>query len=104
MLGVSGGFATGIVGGVVYGALALVYLIPSVFLSRYASDIARLRSSLRVQDLEEALQSQKSFWKFIGIATIVMIVLYVLLLAVVFTSSVDIFSSPGGPVRIRKTF
>jgi hypothetical protein len=77
----------GILVAIIWVAAAVVYLLPSVFLSRYASDIARLRASLRVQDLEEALASQKSFWKFMGIATLLMLILYVPILLVVLATS-----------------
>jgi hypothetical protein len=86
MLAVSRNNSGGILLAIIYAVFGIVYLLPSVFLSRYASDIARLRTSLRVQDLEDALQAQKSFWKFAGIATLVMIVLYFLLIAVIVSS------------------
>ncbi len=92
MIGVSRSNAGGILVAIIWAAAAVVYLLPSVFLSRYASDIARLRTSLRVQDLEEALAAQKSFWKFAGIATLLMIILYVpLMLLVVATTSAPVF-------------
>lgn len=66
---------------------ALVYLLiglvqfPAVlFLNRYASRIARLASSGSPMDLEDALRAQKSFWKYLGILTLVMMILYALAL------------------------
>jgi hypothetical protein len=102
MLAVSGGNSPGVLAAI-YAVFGVLYLIPSIFLSRFASDIARLRSSLRVEDLEDALQSQKSFWKFAGIATLIMIVLYALILVLAVAAGFSIFDSVGGhasgPVR-----
>lgn len=49
-----------------------------LFLSRYASRIKNLLASGHPQDLEDALSAQKSFWKYLGILTIVMIFLYII--------------------------
>lgn len=81
----------------------LVYLFPSVYLSRFASDIQRLRSTLRVQDLEEALESQKSFWRFAGIATLFTVVLSIGVLAIIAASGAASWETPGGPVPVRRS-
>lgn len=67
--------------GVGYIALALVYLPPVLYLSRYASRIGRLLNSGSPEDLQDALKAQKSFWKFVGVLTLVMIALYALVFA-----------------------
>ena len=70
-------------------AIAALYLLmgfvqlPAVlYLGRYAGRITRLSASGAPVDLEEALRAQKSFWKYVGILTLVMIILYVLILVV----------------------
>jgi hypothetical protein len=63
----------------IYAVMAVLYLAPAVFLGRYATNIAQFRLSLRVQDLENAMEAQKSFWRFAGIAALVVLVLYALI-------------------------
>ena len=78
-----GGVAAGVVV-VLFTLLALavlsLYFFPALFLLKYASAIGRLNQSHAQDDLEAALVSQKSFWKFLGVFTIVVIGLYVLLI------------------------
>jgi hypothetical protein len=64
--------------GLVFLALALFYLYPIIKLFKYAGAINRLSRSGSVKDLEGALREQKSFWKFNGIVTVVILVLYFL--------------------------
>jgi hypothetical protein len=66
----------------IYPVAALLYLFPSLFLFRYASRIADFLRGGQAAQLEAALAAQKSFWKFVGILTVVMLVLYVGILAV----------------------
>jgi hypothetical protein len=81
----------------VYAVLGALYLAPAVFLGRYASHIANLRLSFRAHDLENALQAQKSFWKFVGILTVVMLVLYAVgILVFVVGGAVWFASGPAG--------
>jgi hypothetical protein len=60
----------------------LLYFFPALFLGRYASRIGNLAASSRTEDLENALDAQKSFWKFMGILTSIVLVLYLLLIIV----------------------
>jgi len=60
----------------VYGLMAFLYIFPAIFLWRYASRIGRMLSTASVSELEGALEAQKSFWKFIGIMTIVVMAFY----------------------------
>lgn len=76
------GTVAGALVGVVYLVLACVYIAPGVFLSRYASAIRTLRSSRTAQALEDALKQQRSFWRYIGILTLVTLAIAVLSLAV----------------------
>lgn len=70
-----------------YNSIAVVLIIilvltiyPLVRLSKYASAIARLRFSQSMADLEDALDQQRAFWKFVGIMTLIMTVLWLILL------------------------
>ncbi len=76
-------FATGNMGPVecfimmlVYFPIAAVYFVPSLFLFRYASRINALWATHSMRELEDALEAQKSFWKFAGILVLVVIFMY----------------------------
>ena len=58
--------------------LIAVYLYPAITLFRYASAIRLLVETRQVGALEQALARQKSFWKFVGIFTVVVLCFYVL--------------------------
>jgi hypothetical protein len=68
-----------IMAALLYVVMGLLFLIPAGFLRRYAHNIRNFRSSLRIPDLENALEAQKSYWKFIGTWTLVLLVFFVLL-------------------------
>ncbi len=61
-----------------YLALACVYIAPGMFLWRYASAIQSLKASATAARLEDALKHQRSFWRFVGILTVVAVVVCVL--------------------------
>ncbi|HET7176808.1 MAG TPA: hypothetical protein VFK21_12495 [Gammaproteobacteria bacterium] len=63
--------------GVFYLLFVLLYFFPCLYLLRYAGAIARIPAEGQ-RAMEEALVKQKSFWKFIGILTAVMLVLELL--------------------------
>jgi hypothetical protein len=65
----------------IYIPMGLLYFVPSLYLFRYASRIANLRRTHSVNQLEDALAAQKSFWKFVGIMAIIVIVIYVVAIA-----------------------
>lgn len=69
--------------GFVYIAMALIYIMPALFLWRYADRIALFVQDSSTDSLGSALEAQKSFWKFVGILMIVVMVLYAVL--IVFT-------------------
>lgn len=52
----------------IYVTLSLLYFFPSLFLWRYADCISRLQVTEAAADLESALEAQRSFWRFVGIA------------------------------------
>lgn len=65
---------------VLYLAIAALHLPPVIFLHRYANRIGDLLAENSVASLEEALRAQKSFWKYIGMFTLIMLCIYVLVL------------------------
>jgi hypothetical protein len=80
-----GGAVVGVLTAVLYIAMAVLYVPAGLYLWRYASAIKRLQAGFQPALLEEALEQQKSFWRFVGILTAigVAIGLAVLLLAIV---------------------
>jgi hypothetical protein len=63
--------------GAIYIPFGGLYVYPAIKMWSYGSAIGRLLTSRATVDLEAALLQQKSLWKFSGIASIVMIALYV---------------------------
>ena len=76
-----GGVAMGAGMGLLYIAISAIYFFPALFLWRYGSRIGGLMAGGQLQDLENALEAQKSFWRFTGILMAVVIVLYVVVIA-----------------------
>src|SRR5262245_25981125 len=64
---------------VMYPLFGALYVIPSMYLLRYADNIKRFLASTHEQDLAGALEAQRSFWKFAGIMTIVWLIATILL-------------------------
>ncbi len=65
--------------------IGLIYLIPAVLyavganiLYRYRTSISSLQAGFGVEALENALEHQKSFWRFTGLTTAVFLGLYAL--------------------------
>ncbi len=63
---------------VMYGVISIIYVMMGVYLFKYSSAIGRLLQSASVINMEDALDSQRKFWKIAGIITAVMLVLMVL--------------------------
>jgi hypothetical protein len=62
--------------GPMYLAMAiLIYIVPGVFLFRYASAIKQLRADGSSSTLEDALRQQRSFWRYLGILTLIMLII-----------------------------
>ena len=73
------GFGVGF--GIVYLLMVLLYFFPCLYLLHYANAIARIPADGQ-RALEEALVKQKTFWKFIGILTAVVLVLELVVLVI----------------------
>lgn len=71
--------------GILYILMAILYVIPAVFLWRYADRIGSFLLQRTPGALAHALEAQKSFWKFVGILTLIVLCVYAfMLLFVVF--------------------
>lgn len=64
--------------GIMYIIMSFFYLVPSIYLFRYASAISSFLDTMSESEMESALSYQKSFWKFVGILGIIMIVFAIL--------------------------
>jgi len=69
--------------GLLYAALGVLYIIPAVFLFRYATGIQKALTVDLMSGMEDALRSQKSFWRFVGILMLILLILEVVVLVVV---------------------
>jgi hypothetical protein len=78
-VGMATGGPTGWVA-LLYIPLALIYLMPSIYLNRYAGRIRDFELRPRLEQLDGALEAQKSFWRFVGIMMVVVLVAYALLI------------------------
>lgn len=65
---------------VIYFGLAALYVFPAYYLHQFASSIRSLEQGGGNVAMEDALRSQRSFWRFVGIAAIIVIVVYVLVI------------------------
>ena len=65
--------------------LALIYFFPFLYLLRYGIAIGNIPGYGQAA-MERALQQQKSFWKFMGILMIILLVLY----AVIFIGAITL--------------
>ena len=68
--------------GIMYFLLGLLYFVPALFLFRYADAIENLMRRKTSDALESALEHQKSFWKFVGILTVILLIAYGLMLII----------------------
>lgn len=62
--------------GIFYLVSGVLYVFPAIFLFRAAGGVVQVRRGQVIAGLEKTLANQKSFWKFIGIVTVVMLCLY----------------------------
>lgn len=82
----------GVILGVVYFVLAIVYLIPIIYLFRFSSTMKKALMDRNEEGLEYSLKNLKSHYKFVGIFTIAFIALYILIaIGMLFTGAVSNF-------------
>ena len=72
-----GGFAVGFL----YLIMAFLYVPPGIYLSCYASAIKTLQSTGTSEALEKALKYQKSFWRYVGIITVISLIVTAAIIA-----------------------
>jgi hypothetical protein len=60
--------------GVVYACMGLLYLVPSLHLWRYGTHIHAYVKDAQTIQLEQALEAQRRFWKFVGILAVLSVV------------------------------
>jgi hypothetical protein len=56
--------------GIFYLPMSVLYLVPAIYLFKYSSALKRVLADANIQDIEEAVRYQKSFWKFTGILSL----------------------------------
>ena len=73
-----------------YLIMANLFIIPSFRLSRYEKSITRLIISNRIEDLEQAIAHQRTFWRQMGIMILMILIIYLFTLTF---SAIAILSS-----------
>jgi len=66
--------------GFIYLVLGLIYVFPAIFLYRYADGIKKAITVDLVGGMEDALRSQKSFWRYVGIIALIILIVYAIIL------------------------
>ena len=79
--------------GLIYLVLGAFYILPAVFLFRYASGIQKALTVDLMSGVEDALRSQKSFWRFVGVLMLILLILQVIVL--VFLILALVLASPA---------
>ncbi|MFO7570828.1 MAG: DUF5362 family protein [Smithellaceae bacterium] len=74
--------------GLFYLLFAVLYFMPALFIFRYASAIGRFLKSQSEFEMESALASQKSFWKFVGILALIMVVVSIIGIIAAFVAGI----------------
>jgi len=78
--------------GIINIAASIFYLIPSIWLFKYSSAISRFLGGGGAIELGNALTYQKSFWKFVGIITLIVIIIAIVgILAAIFIPTLLMF-------------
>jgi hypothetical protein len=74
--------------GCVYIPFALLYIVPAIFLWRYAGHSKAFSISRDSMNLENAIQAQKSFWKFTAVTAIVVMAIYAVIIVLAIAAAV----------------
>lgn len=82
--GLTSGQGQMLAAGLLYVLMTILYFVPSMLLGQFATAIGKLGQSGTEDDLQEAMERQKSFWKFVGIMTLVVMGLYLLAIVAMF--------------------
>jgi len=100
-LGVVGGLVAGLSRGMpqflllaaAYGLVAILYAVVASKLMRYGRQIELLSLTEEVYELEAALDAQRSFWKLIGIITLVALIGYLVAMVAMVVGMIGIAGS-----------
>jgi len=84
------GSGVGAIIGLLYMLMGALYAVPAFYLWNYGSRIGQFLRSGSMMMAESALEAQKSFWKFVGIMTLIVIGVYVVALLVVVIGAVAV--------------
>lgn len=68
--------------GAMYLVMTILYFVISLYLLKYAGAIKKFIASGTSEDMEHALKHQASFWKLVGILTLVTIVLMIVMMVI----------------------
>ena len=58
--------------GLFYGVGAITYMLMGIYLAKYSSAISTVMMTGHAQDMTQAMEQQRKFWKVAGIVTLVM--------------------------------
>lgn len=85
------GFGFGPIVGIIYIIMSVLYIVPGYFLHQYASSIQDFLQNGGDSAMENALGSQKSFWRFAGISALVVIGIYALVFLFIILGAMSTF-------------
>lgn len=74
--------------GIIYIVIGLVYLIPTLYLNRFADKIKTALLNFQQIEFESGFKNLRSLFKFMGITTIIMITLSFLVIPIIFISRI----------------
>jgi hypothetical protein len=74
--------------GIIYIVIGLVYLIPTLYLNRFADKIKTALLNFQQIEFESGFKNLKSLFKFMGITTIIIITLSFLVIPIIFISGI----------------
>ena len=87
---------------IAYVVMGFLYIYPAIKIWSYGSAIRSLMNSRSPEDLVKALDQQRSLWKFAGILTIILIIIYAVAIIAMIGLGVAVGSGamkglPGSP-------
>ena len=96
LAGLATGDATALMLLFLYPVMALLYIFPSLYLVRYSRRIREFVAGGQGSQLEAALDAQRAFWKFLGILTVISIVMGVLAVLIAVVAGFAIATGSAG--------
>jgi len=76
------------IGGIIYLILAVAMLFPALYLSRFSQKTNAALLSNNANEIETAFKNLKSYWKFTGVMTIVVIALNIIVMPLLFIAAI----------------